>query len=361
MDTRFYEIDILRFLSALAVVIFHYTYTGFMEGFAPVADFPQLRELTKYAYVGINFFFIISGFVIFMTIADNNPKRFIASRFSRLFPAYWFALWLTTLVTLLIGADTFSVTVTQFFANITMVNPLFGQNPIDSAYWTLFIELQFYCLVLLIIQLKLSRYFLAIIAITLITSTASLFSQWAANVNMWQLIFPHWSGYFALGCLFFMIKRDGINRFTAGLLLLGYVFVIKQSTLFGSLMAQWFNIAFSDVVLAVLNSVFFFSFCITALCAQHPLRLRICYYLGILTYPLYLIHQHIGYMMFNFIGTPENIGLVVCGTILLMLVIAYAIHRLIEKNLAPLFKQSCLQLLTDSASYIQRAKQLRDR
>ena len=81
MKTRFYEIDLLRFVAAFAVVIFHYTYTGFMEGYSPVADFPAIREITRYAYMGINFFFVISGFVIFMSVADGSVRNFVISRF----------------------------------------------------------------------------------------------------------------------------------------------------------------------------------------------------------------------------------------------------------------------------------------
>lgn len=359
MDTRFYEIDILRFLSALAVVIFHYTYTGYMEGFATIADFPQLREFTKYAYVGINFFFIISGFVIFMSIEGSNASRFVASRFSRLFPAYWCALVLTTMFTLLIGGETFSVTITQLFANITMLNPLFGQNSIDSAYWTLFIELQFYFAVLLVLRLKLSHYFPHLIAITLIGSTLALFSDWAATVDMWHGIFPHWSGYFAVGCLFYLTKRDGLNKAKGILLLVGYLFVLKQSTLFGDLMSQWFAIEFNSEVLVILNSLFFFSFCITSLCKNHPLRIKSCYFLGVLTYPLYLIHQHIGYMTFNYFGNQDNIGWIVAITIAVMLLLAYVIHRCFEVTLGPAFKQFSMQWLNKLTHSVHRIKAIK--
>ena len=352
MDTRFYEIDILRFLSALAVVIFHYTYTGYMEGFAPVADFPQLRELTKYAYVGINFFFIISGFVIFMSIADNNSNRFIASRFSRLFPAYWLAVILTSLVTLFIGGETFSITVQQFLANMTMLNPLLGHSPIDSAYWTLFIELQFYFVVFLILKLNLSRYFLHLIAFTIVGSTLLLFTEWATKVDMWHGIFPHWSGYFAVGCLFYLIKRDGLNSYNGLLLIVGYLFVLKQSTLFGQLMSQWFAIEFNTQVLAVINSLFFFSFCVTALCKNHPFRRKACFSLGVLTYPLYLLHQHIGYMLFNAYGEQHNIAWLVVVTVAAMLLLAYLVHQVFERNLGPAFKHYALHWL-DKVGYVR--------
>jgi len=55
-NTRLYEIDLLRFISAFFVVVFHYTYTGYMEEFSTIANFEGVREYSRYAYMGINFF-----------------------------------------------------------------------------------------------------------------------------------------------------------------------------------------------------------------------------------------------------------------------------------------------------------------
>jgi len=72
-------------LAAMAVVFFHFT-TRFGELFkgdpSPSISFPT-------GYYGVNLFFIISGFVIFMTLErTKKPMDFVVSRFSRLFPAY---------------------------------------------------------------------------------------------------------------------------------------------------------------------------------------------------------------------------------------------------------------------------------
>ena len=89
---RLVEIDALRGVAALAVVLFHYT-TRFTElfkpGTLPTISFPG-------GHYGVNLFFIISGFVIFMTLEKTaRPLDFVVSRFSRLFPAYWAAIFLT--------------------------------------------------------------------------------------------------------------------------------------------------------------------------------------------------------------------------------------------------------------------------
>ena len=98
--SRLVEVDALRGLAALAVVLFHYT-TRFTELFAPnpppTFSFPD-------GHYGVNLFFIISGFVIFMTLEKTSrPMDFVVSRFSRLFPAYWVAIILTLSITHLLG------------------------------------------------------------------------------------------------------------------------------------------------------------------------------------------------------------------------------------------------------------------
>jgi peptidoglycan/LPS O-acetylase OafA/YrhL len=57
---RFYEIDLLRFLAALSVVLFHYTYFGPMaKDYSPIS-YPELGRFGRYGYLGVELFFIIS-------------------------------------------------------------------------------------------------------------------------------------------------------------------------------------------------------------------------------------------------------------------------------------------------------------
>jgi peptidoglycan/LPS O-acetylase OafA/YrhL len=53
-----------------------------------------------WGYLGVNLFFVISGFVIFMTLDRTLvPLDFVISRTSRLFPAYWAAIIITMVIT----------------------------------------------------------------------------------------------------------------------------------------------------------------------------------------------------------------------------------------------------------------------
>ena len=167
---------------------------------------------------------------------------------------------------------------------------------------------------------------------------------------MFVAIFPHWSGYFAAGGVFYLLRRDGINAYRMALLVLSYVYIIKQSVLFGDLMGSWFKIEFNSTVIIIINSVFFALFCQTALFKNNPLRQRWCYYLGILTYPLYLIHQHIGFMVFNFFSDSLSIYLLVPLMIIIMLLLAYVIHTQIELKLGRRLKQGLTQYFGPKAT-----------
>ena len=78
---RFHELDILRFLAALAVVFFHYTFLNITE-YQTLPSYPILGEIFKYGYLGVELFFIISGFVILLTATKKDWQGFIIEYFS---------------------------------------------------------------------------------------------------------------------------------------------------------------------------------------------------------------------------------------------------------------------------------------
>ncbi len=91
---RFEELDVLRGVATVAVVVFHYSgqATRYFTGF------PFHFKLGEH---GVQLFFGISGFVIFMTLEKTQRLRdFVVSRFSRLYPAYWTTLAILVAATL---------------------------------------------------------------------------------------------------------------------------------------------------------------------------------------------------------------------------------------------------------------------
>lgn len=79
-----------RFFAALAVFLFHYS-----DGFSGA-----LRAVIEYGYVGVSFFFVLSGFILAYNYAGKTVdlKKFWVARFARIYPVYILAIGLGLLM-----------------------------------------------------------------------------------------------------------------------------------------------------------------------------------------------------------------------------------------------------------------------
>jgi peptidoglycan/LPS O-acetylase OafA/YrhL len=146
---RYQNIELLRFLAALAVVYFHGVGTLRAGGFSEVGPNP----LTELGAAGVDVFFVISGFVIFLSLTrkSRTPLEFARDRLIRLLPAYWILtvshLVILASVAVLKGAEVpfdFSWTIQSLFF---VSQPIGNSLPLISQGWSLEIEMLFYLLV----------------------------------------------------------------------------------------------------------------------------------------------------------------------------------------------------------------------
>lgn len=145
---RYENIDALRAIAALAVVLQHFFGDVIRE--AVDRDGPVYQMAVSAVSVfdagrfGVVLFFLISGFVVPFSIKGESPiRRFAISRFFRLYPAMWLAL-LCLVVAGHVHGQTPSIM--MLIANMSMVPAAFGQPWMSGAYWTLTIEILFYVL-----------------------------------------------------------------------------------------------------------------------------------------------------------------------------------------------------------------------
>ena len=94
-SNRIYEMDVLRISGALVVIMYHYTFRGLILNGERIPLFPAIEVVTKYGYLGIGLFFMISGFVILFSALNKSPLEFVISRIDRLYPVYWVAVSIT--------------------------------------------------------------------------------------------------------------------------------------------------------------------------------------------------------------------------------------------------------------------------
>ena len=156
-------IQFLRFLAASLVVLTH-----------TLGEYDDLRSFGGF---GVDVFFVISGFVIYL-ITDSGHKNFFVKRLIRIVPIYWlFTIGISIIALLepqLLRSASFDVT--QIIASLFFI-PYWTENagfaPILTLGWTLNFEMLFY--LFFFISLKISHKYRALItSILILLMVASL-------------------------------------------------------------------------------------------------------------------------------------------------------------------------------------------
>jgi peptidoglycan/LPS O-acetylase OafA/YrhL len=331
---RVHEIDLLRFLAALSVVFFHYAFRGYAADDKSIMPYPLLEPYFKYGYLGVELFFMISGFVILMTASSGSLKKFAISRIVRLYPAFWVCCSLTFIAILAVGGQRYSATWTQYLVNLTMISGLFGVASIDGAYWSLFVELQFYALVAVILFLgKIHRAQLYLVIWLLAVYVLTLFP---IKYLSYFLLTAH-AAYFIAGATYYYIWLQGLNKTNIGLIVFSWLLALYQSKSVLLSLEQHYQTAMNQTTVIVIISVFFLLMLLIAVKRTGYWGRRPWLLTGALTYPLYLLHQNIGYMVFNLAYPAFNAHVVFWGTLAGAMALAYAVHILVEKKFSKTF------------------------
>ncbi len=315
---RFGNIDLLRGIACIAVVMFHFFYRGQKPGWIVDSPIEVVKMVSSYGYLGVHLFFMISGFVIFMSAQGATGREFVASRASRLYPAFWVAVTLTALVEILMQDSRFTVTLGQYLANMTMLSQFTKYEFIDGAYWSLAVEIQFYVMVYITIKLGLiKKPELLLVAWMLVATVYAIHTIHIANI----ILAAKYASLFTAGIIYYLVHQSGWNTRRALLLLWSYVITIKVH-------------GGNQVDLAIILSTFYAVFYLISAGKLSVRRNVFVVWAGLLTYPLYVLHQNIGYLLIES-GALRHIDLHVRVLIVVALIIlvAVAINRLVERPL----------------------------
>lgn len=311
------EIDALRGLAALAVVLFHYT-TRFDELYGHTT---APLTVVSWGHYGVNLFFMISGFVIFMTLErTRTASDFVVSRFSRLFPAYWAAIVITTAVILAVGLPGRELSSTSILANFAMVHNLFGVEHVDGVYWTLEIEILFYCWALLSFQmgwLKRVHFLFAVLFLArLIYFWCHRYLALDLPVLPYRLLMLEYISWFGAGTMIYRLatRSDTRNRDLGMLGAAVAVIVIAEGYRLGALI-----VALSALLYAAARGAL-------------PLKNRALLWLGAVSYTWYLLHQNIGYaVMLRLEAAGLNVNVAIGLMLVMSLMGAYFLAVGIEQ------------------------------
>lgn len=348
---RVNEIDLLRFVAAMAVVFYHYAFRGFAGGDRTTMAYPLLESVAKYGFMGVELFFMISGFVILMTAANGSLRKFVVSRIARLYPAFWVCCSLTFLAILLIGGPRFSATFMQYLVNMTMLNGFVRVASIDGVYWSLFVEIQFYAMVSAVLMLGLISRAQALLLAWLAATVALAI---VPNPVLRFLLITDYAPYFIAGAVFYLVWSSGANGVRCGMLAACLGLALRDALGGLPLFEQRYDTRMSRGTVVAIIVSYFVAMGMVALRWTGPLLRRRWLLAGALTYPLYLLHQNIGYMIFNLAHPALDPHLVFWGTLALVLFASWLVHAGVERRYTGQFMRACDDAVDASAGLLRR-------
>lgn len=327
-------LDLVRFAAAMLVALYHLAYFWWLP--AGVGEhyrvgLQSVEQVFRWGWIGVPIFFVLSGFVIAYSADGRSVSQFVRSRLLRLYPTAWMCATLT-LVLARYGA----------FGDYFLSIILWPGGPwISGVYWTLAVEMAFYAFVAVALAFRFSLDRVALILGGISAAywdgrTADfvtgghfrpLFLAIEANE---ALLAVAYGCYFALGISLWSIAIHGRGAGKTWLFAIccaaalidllssGRFYVASQG---GRAWQMAVPAAIGAIGLAAMIASLRWN---GALHRLGPKFGRTARLLGLITYPLYLLHSEIGReAMLGMTAVPPLVALV--GALLAVILLAYIV------------------------------------
>jgi peptidoglycan/LPS O-acetylase OafA/YrhL len=359
----YYPIDLVRFLAAFVVVMFHLGWSTWISPHslaAPLVNgayrIPEMESFAWWGAVGVPVFFVISGFVIPGSANGATPMSFLRSRLERLYPAIWICAPVSATIWLLSGAMTDAELVNRFARSLAL-SPM---GPwIDGPYWTLPCEIFFYFLIFCLLlfgalrRLELFAQALTVYSITfnLIYLANSLGVRGLGWVNIFaegtlKPLLPYYGVFFALG-VFIWLDR---NRLLSGA---GKVTALAAFAVGAIQVGEWATHSLGHSW-PIPTTAWLLS-CLVIRYATWTPGPRIASFvrmLGLTTYPLYLIHFSLGVWIIRSLVQAHISPLsALASAVSIVVVVSFALAN----NLEPVIKRAMRRPLKTVDAALQNA------
>jgi peptidoglycan/LPS O-acetylase OafA/YrhL len=209
-----------------------------------------------------------------------------------------------------------------------MIQELLGAESIDYSYWSLLPELFFYLFIGSIFIFRLLDKILIIGIIWLLLITCNAIFNLATHFSFFRMFNVRHGQLFFAGILLFKLytgyKNYLIKIALGGCYLVSVLVYSKVFTFPVACIAM--TIIFSFFLLFLHNRINF-------------VEIRIFQFLGLISYPLYLIHQKIGSILLNALTPVLGELATVVLIVIFLILLAYLLHKLIEVPSARLTKR----------------------
>lgn len=338
---RIAVLDGLRLVAALMVVAYHFLAydRGAVKpwGVSSEVAFPALWRPASYGWLGVELFFLISGFVIGMSAWDRTPGQFLRSRVTRLFPAYWAAALLTFAVLSVWPLVRKPVSPSEFLVNLTMLQEPVGVRSVDAVYWTLWVEARFYLLfALLLLGRELTVRRAALFCGGWLM--AAVLAHQADLPALDVLVMPDYAPYFVAGLALFLIHRFGSHLLLWGLTAVAFLLAQHHALAQVQRVARNLDRPLPGWPALLILAAAFGALALVATGRLDGIRWRWLTVAGALTYPLYLLHEYLGWTMIAALHPLLPRWAVLALVVTAATVAAWLLHRLVERPASRLLK-----------------------
>lgn len=350
-NARMSLLDALRFVAALGVVAYHFSASPSVSSYLggrPSEVFPVLNEVSRYGWIAVQFFFVISGIVILKSARNRTLRQFVASRIARLYPSYWACVLLTFGLLLLWDGER-SPSLWTVLANLTMVQGQVGVENLQTVFWTLLVELKFYVLVGLLLHFgpltdRRVLWFAALwpsVGVAILVGQSLITSGPLVIVlsSLAGILVPMFAPFFAVGILLVLVRENSRSPKVWAVLL--YCLVLSMLSI-GIAATEAADLQGVLVSPAVAVGVFLGSMVAISLSMVVRVGARLgdlCGALGALTYGLYLVHMEFGFAAIDLL----NPALGPLGAVLLallgVLLLAAGLTALVDRRVTARFRR----------------------
>ncbi len=258
MSNKIDSIQILRAMAAIFVMLFHY-----YDSYLASVGHPEHVNYFIFDATGVDLFFIISGFIMFLTTDRNQYNsftRFFMGRLIRIWPLYFIA----TIIT--VGPSLYTLNGLKSMIFYPFMTPNY---PVLSQGWTLVYEIYFYLLVSLLIKVKRRIIFLSIYyAFTLLilpeilSLGGNFWDGYITSSNWLHLVISNKNLYFLMGFIIaYLYKKINIKHyisltiFVVSFVCIGYI-NYKCIILHGNVFHQ--PVLFISLILFFIGTIYSF-------------------------------------------------------------------------------------------------------
>ncbi|MFG1868662.1 acyltransferase family protein [Micromonospora arborensis] len=338
---RLYVLDLLRFVAAIIVLVYHLMPVATQAYASYIFGVPAFHY-SRYGWLGVDLFFLISGFVICMSSWGRGTGQFITSRITRLMPAYWVAVPIALMFRTLWpeNPDDPAPPLSDALANLTMTQGLRGIADLDGVYWTLLVELKFYLIFAAVVWFGLS--YRRVITFCLLWTALAIFAQHSQQQLLIALLEPKYTSHFVAGITLYLIYRFGPNLFLWGMLAVSWIFcVLSVKNIVGERVAAGENLTLKTGALVI--TVFYLIMIGVALGWFSWIRWRGLVLVGSLTYPVYLLHNTIGPVAIRRLNDSVPRWLLMIGVFTGIMLAGYLVHRFVERPGAKMLRRGLVR------------------